>query len=290
MQCSACASLDAKKKIYDHHLVNVINDTEAQGYIDQNVPEHYLFKGLVRICESCGYGELETQLDEEKIASYYDMAFWGKNNLTQRVQDAIAGDFSSTHLARARRQQEFISSYRTIDTFNKVLEIGAGDALLSRELQKYSLTDAKFDVCEPGEHWLPYYEKYNINKVADFFPFKANKTYDIIVTSHWLEHIQHVENTLVGLGNMLEQEGLLMIEVPNTAHAYWDLPVKDTPHIHFFTERSLSKFAAKAGFEVVDSGEFGILFEEHKAGKRPNYEDLGRNSKGYSLLILLRKH
>lgn len=289
MTCTACSSNDFRKKIYDHHQVNYRTETESKAFVDKTVPHNYIFKGLVRVCSTCGHGELETALPPQKVAEYYDRAFWGKSNLTQRVDDAIKGNFSLTHLARAKRQREFIAEYVNMADIKSILEIGAGDALLSRELQLYCAPKATFDVCEPGEHWLPYYKKNGISKVADYFPFDADKNYGLIVNSHWLEHIQNIHVTLRQLSCMLSKHGLLMIEVPNTAHSYWDLHIRDTPHIHFFTQNSLSLFAKQAGFEVVDIAEFGISFEEYCEGKKPGYEELGKREKGYSVLALLRK-
>ncbi|WP_394221934.1 methyltransferase domain-containing protein [Alteromonas gracilis] len=289
MSCSACNSVDFEKKIYDHHHIHITTEEEGFEFINKNVPQQYIFKGLVEVCSKCGHGELATRLSPSKIAEYYDRAFWGKSNLNQRVNDAVLGKFSSTHTARAKRQREFINSFLDISAISSVLEIGAGDALLTRELQSHTPSKVKFDVCEPGEHWLPYYNKYNIEKAANFFPFESEKKYDLIVNSHWLEHVQDVNKTFLQLSQILKPKGHLMIEVPNTAHNYWRLRVRDTPHIHFFTVQSLNTFATKAGFEVIEIGEFGISFEEYCDGKKPDYDELGKNEKGYSVVALLRK-
>lgn len=286
-RCLACHHVDFQKKVYDHHHLNLHDGSLiSTDFIEDLVPKHFIFKGLVNVCENCGYGMLQSIPTDSQLSAFYNGAFWGRENLAERVSNASAGYFSSVHLARAKQQQEFIRRNIDLQNVTKCLEIGAGDALLSKALKDASDTTT-FHVCEPGNHWNDYYQNIGINKIADFFPFSSpHEPYDLIVASHWLEHVPDVLETLKLIKSKLAVHGKLFIEVPNTAHDYWELNLKDTPHIHFFTLTSLTKMAEHVGFKVMAIGEFGITLAEHAAGKKPCYEELSQRPKGYSLAAI----
>ncbi|WP_333609386.1 class I SAM-dependent methyltransferase [Arsukibacterium sp.] len=263
--------------------------SENKKILDKMTPEHYIFRGFVRVCSVCGYGVLENLPTNEQITEFYNRQFWKLNLCNDRVAQATKGVHSPVHLARAKRQFEFIAHYQAIEGIQCCLEIGPGDALLSLELKKNASKNTVFDLCEPGESWLPYYAKKGLNKVADFFPFTSSLKYDLIVASHWLEHIPKVEAVFEALSGMLSDHGVVMIEIPNTAHDYWELPIKDTPHIHFFTLASLKRYAEQNRFKVLAIEEFGITMADYCAGQLPDYETLGPSAGGYSVAAILSK-
>ncbi|GAJ21743.1 unnamed protein product, partial [marine sediment metagenome] len=129
------------------------------------------------------------------------------------------------------------------------LEIGAGSAhalILLRD--KCDNPSINFYVCELGKQWEEYYKIQRIQKIADFFPFKSDKTFDYIHLSHWLDHVISLNETISELNKIMNPNGYVFVEVHNTEHAYWSLPLNDTPHIHFFTQKSLVEaFVQKGG-------------------------------------------
>jgi 2-polyprenyl-3-methyl-5-hydroxy-6-metoxy-1,4-benzoquinol methylase len=287
--CLACEQYTFQEKVYDHHHLNKSDGTApALDMIKSLVPENFIFKGLVDVCSDCGHGVLQSTPTDNEISTFYNSSFWGRNDLLKRVESATKGCFSNVHLARARHQKEFISQYIELQTLSNCLEIGPGDALLSQTLKKDTNPDAIFYVCEPGTHWEYYYKSIGLEKIADFFPFSSlNEPYELIVASHWLEHIPNVKEILSLLKTKLSKGGKLFIEVPNTSHDYWELNIKDTPHIHFFTIDSLTKLSASVGFSILEIAEFGISLQEHVSGKKPTYDELCKRSGGYSITVIL---
>lgn len=289
--CLACCSDTFQQKIYDHHHLNSSDSVSISEHaIKSLVPDHFIFKGLVNVCEQCGHGVLQMIPSDEQITNFYNSAFWGRDDLSNRVKLASEGCFSSVHVARAKHQKRFISQYVDLQTLKSCLEIGAGDALLSKTLKEYSNPTTSFYICEPGEHWNNYYRTVGLKKIADFFPFSCPvEPYELIVASHWLEHIPKVKDTLVSLNTKLKAGGKLFIEVPNTAYDYWNVNIKDTPHIHFFTRHSLAKLAENAGFKIIEIAEFGISIAEHATGKKPDFDELSQKPRGYALSAILEK-
>jgi len=102
----------------------------------------------------------------------------------------------------------------------------------------------------------PYYIKDNI-------PLEHNldnidKKFDLITSFHVIEHIKEPLNILEKLKDLLEDDGKLIIEVPNANDAlltvyenesfshftYWSC------HLYLYTQHTLELLAKKAGFEV----------------------------------------
>lgn len=289
--CRVCSSKNLYSKMYDHHLVSISNPPSTDDYsvLKNKVPEHFIFKGFVNICRDCGHGVMASIPDAEQISTFYKLQFWKKASLEQRPTSASAGQQSPKHLARAKRQQEFISKYVYLNSIKSCLEIGPGEAYLTLALKEQASQDCRFDLCEPSTSWDDYYKINKLNKVAEFFPFASDRKYHLIVASHWLEHIADPASTFQLLSDQLDDGGFLMIEVPNTANNYWSLPIKDAPHIHFFTLQSLIKLASAAGFNCIEGCEFGISLEDYLQGIEANYQSSGPTARGYSAAAIFQK-
>jgi hypothetical protein len=288
--CIACSSTLFFRKMYDFHdqIVSDVPEENNQLLISK-VPKHFIFKGFVCVCKQCGHGSMETIPNAESIDKFYKLKFWQKASLEHRPKTASSGEQSPKHLARARRQQEFISSYLDLKQLRNCLEISPGEALLTLTLKQKSSETTRFDLCEPGDSWDHYYKFQQLNKVAEFFPFPSTIKYQLIVASHWLEHIADPKLAFSQLYQQLDEYGYLMLEVPNTAHSYWSLSIQDAPHIHFFTLDSLVRLAVAAGFKCIDASEFGITIDEHMRGAIPDYQLSGPREGGYSIVAFFQK-
>jgi SAM-dependent methyltransferase len=83
--------------------------------------------------------------------------------------------------------------------------------------------------------------------------------FDCIILTHVLEHVEDVQGALTNLVSLLTPDGLLHLEVPD-AMRYADFivaPFQDfnTEHINHFSLTSLDNACARAGLELVGSGE-----------------------------------
>jgi SAM-dependent methyltransferase len=170
-----------------------------------------------------------------------------------------------------------------------ILEIGAAAAYASLLLRETVEGNVNLNVCEPGKNWEDYYIKHEIRKVANYFPFEAQFSFDYIHTSHWLEHVLDLNQTIPELSNMLVPNGYIFVEVPNTEHFYWDLPIEDVPHIHFFTRKSLIESFKSHGFECCNIEECGITYADGYNGVNVTPDKYGVLNKGYWIRALFKK-
>ncbi|MFN7684423.1 MAG: class I SAM-dependent methyltransferase [Oligoflexia bacterium] len=88
----------------------------------------------------------------------------------------------------------------------------------------------------------------------------ANNSYDLIVSSHVLEHVPYPRNHLLEIKEMMKEGTVLYVETPleelvrlnpersslASLKRHWH------EHINFYSEKSLSKMAQSCGFEVLE--------------------------------------
>lgn len=87
---------------------------------------------------------------------------------------------------------------------------------------------------------------------------------DVLFARHVFEHVPDPADFLAGLHAMLAQDGVLFLEVPDTAstirdllgHELWD------EHLSYFTARTLRRLLVHYGFEVLE-----LTSEPHRAGR-----------------------
>ncbi len=193
---------------------------------------------------------------------YYQQTYWDDRNMRLEVDSKID--------VRAQSQFDFLGGqFPANGSTVNILEIGAGRALSSQLLrEKYPNT--RIYVCEAGRQFEEYYRGRNIQRIASFFPFHTDIKFNYIHASHWLEHVLDLPATINTLRGMLSDNGMIFIEVPNTAVSYWELPVTDSPHIHFFTPTSLKNSFEKKGFSCLTIGEYGPSFQQMVEGYKFN--------------------
>lgn len=196
-------------------------------------------------CTDCGYGQYDRVLDDALLAMYYERTY---DEFVGR--DREPGDLFLTD-ERSVGQWDFIRHSLHARPGMSVLEIGAGDAYLSLLIREH-VPHATFDVVQPGDAWLPYYERLQLSRVAEFFPLPTAKRYDLLILSHTLEHIPDARRTFANLEAALAPGGLVFIEVPNCTLSYWENDVIDPPgHVHYFTDDALLRLARDGGLEAV---------------------------------------
>ncbi|WP_044173680.1 class I SAM-dependent methyltransferase [Flectobacillus major] len=134
-------------------------------------------------------------------------------------------------------------------TFNKVLEVGAGDGSVLLELSKVSFAKefSALEISESGVDKIKEKQIPNLVSVMLFdgysLPF-ADKSFDLVILTHVLEHVEHERLLLKELHRVAKY---LVIEVPKDYRFGADKKVKhflSYGHINLYTPTSL-KFLLK---------------------------------------------
>jgi 2-polyprenyl-3-methyl-5-hydroxy-6-metoxy-1,4-benzoquinol methylase len=149
----------------------------------------------------------------------------------------------------------------------KVLELGVGDASLTRRVREAGAVIDGIEVdAAAAELARPWCRRVFENNLDDVESVGLTEPYDIVVAADVLEHLREPERVLSRLKKHLKVGGLLAVSLPNVANLYVRLNVLlgrfpyhskgllDRTHLHFYTLRSGGYLLARTGWVIESRG------------------------------------
>ena len=147
----------------------------------------------------------------------------------------------------------------------KVLELGVGDASLTRRLQAAGATVDGVEV-DPlyVELARPYCRKVVSGDLNQISELGLDSDYDVIIAADVLEHLVEPELVLSKLKAHIKKGGLLVVSLPNVANLYIRLSllagrfnyhtkgILDRTHLRFFTLGTARMMLRKTGWQIDD--------------------------------------
>jgi 2-polyprenyl-3-methyl-5-hydroxy-6-metoxy-1,4-benzoquinol methylase len=225
-------------------------------------------------CKSCGFKFTNPRPENSVIGDYYKAEeYVSHSNTTKGVVNKL---YHSVRNYTLKQKLKLISSYVSRGT---MLDYGCGTGMF-------------LNVCK-NDGWETYgmepddnARKTSIEKGLDVFSDKnmvsdriADKKFNAITLWHVLEHVTDMEATLSFFKSKLNNDGVLIIAVPN--HVSYDAKyykefwaAYDVPrHLHHFDINSMTSLVEKAGFKfqeskpmMFDSFYVSMLSEKYKTG------------------------
>jgi SAM-dependent methyltransferase len=138
---------------------------------------------------------------------------------------------------------------RSLGHANRVLDLGCGDGRLSAELDAAELTaaDVSLTALERARRRLPGARIVELEPDAPV-PFDDG-AFDLVLCAETIEHVRDVQLLLSEVRRVLQPGGVLALTTPaNPPLARPADPL--SPHLRFFTRRSLRRILRELGFEV----------------------------------------
>lgn len=90
-------------------------------------------------------------------------------------------------------------------------------------------------------------------------PEFPERTFDVIIASDCLEHLSDDQTALANWNRVLKTSGIALIFVP--AYQFlWSAHDEANHHYRRYTRRELAKKASAAGFQILESGYWNLLF------------------------------
>jgi SAM-dependent methyltransferase len=230
-------------------------------------------------CCGCSFGRLEGTFTPDKIATFYPPDYYTHDNAIEVSTQPAPLMKLVLHIAwrmdRSRPVTPSMFSHR-----DSILDIGCGNGGLlklfngSRRVGIDPDPSARLAAADTGEIY---------DGTAEDLPL-IDRSFDVVVLSHVLEHCIDPERALRNAASKLSRRGTLMIEVPNNdslsfsrERATW--PWTDIPrHLNFFTERSLKQMVKSASLSVISSEYCGFtrqFTEAWLAMRRTIYKQFG---------------
>lgn len=187
-------------------------------------------------CNSCGFGETK-KLIAQKKEYHRDESYVKEERLFENIFE---------------KRVKIISRFKQKGS---VLEIGCSTGLMLSLLMSRGWEVTGIEISRKAAKIA---EKRGIKVIIQSFETsEINQKFDLIVLNHTLEHLTDPEEVISKAYSLLNDKGLLYIDVPNfgglSAKVYgmnWPLLLPEE-HLWHFSEKSLSFLLEKLGFRII---------------------------------------
>ena len=131
--------------------------------------------------------------------------------------------------------------YKDVNKKQNILNFGSGNGGISLLLRSKDFKVFNFDYSEPSE--IGFKEDYHF--INDFNQIKEDIKFDLIYSSHSLEHVIDIKDTLNKFKKFSHSKTLYFFEVPNGYDQNYIRP----PHTYYFTKNFFKKIFKKTNEE-----------------------------------------
>src|SRR5436190_8106022 len=156
---------------------------------------------------------------------------------------------------------------------NTLLDVGCGTGNFLKHCKERGVNSVGVEVSDEARH-AAVNNNLRVEKSLDNL---SNEKFSVITLWHVLEHIYHLENTLLQLKNMLEENGIIFIAVPNwqsmdANHYQEHWAAYDVPrHLWHFSKDTMKELLKKNGLKLkeiipmrLDAYYVSLLSEKYK--------------------------
>ena len=171
----------------------------------------------------------------------------------------------------------YLEKFININQINQLFDFGSGTGCLGHFVkQKYKKIEnncaEKDSYCKEILQERGYRNYEDLDKIEDKF--------DLIISLHSLEHLTDLK-IFEKFKKLTKKNSYIFIEVPNCEiNEFYKTRPYDSPHLIFFTKKSLEKIAQKYSLKIVDISYASITLKENfelmRASKK-KYENWKNN-------------
>lgn len=214
-------------------------------------------------CNECGHSYIQPVPQSAFLSAFYD-------NYMSKAKTGFYKERSSNRAIPEQFQKRYTNwliILKNMDNnLHSLLDIGAGLGMFLRLAQKY---DFAVTGVEPNrEAALALTENYNIPVIDSLFEdVKTEQHFDVVTMWDLLEHLAAPRKALLKAHDLLNPDGVLVLEIPARDSLLHDLAkflyrfsagricrplflVCGVHHLHYFSENHICKLLHESGYEV----------------------------------------
>lgn len=256
-------------------------------------------------CENCTFKFTNPRPDIESIGQYYESEEYVSHSNTKT--GIINRAYHVVRSITTKQKVELINRYAPAK--GTVLDYGCGTGVFLKACKKDGW---EIRGVEPNEKARSIASTETEELLAADLEEIAGEKFDVITLWHVLEHIHQVNETMSQLVEMLNEDGTLVLAVPNAdshdAQLYKEnWAAYDVPrHLYHFTQATMKRFLKKHKLNLeevlpmkFDAYYVSMLSEKHKKGKTKMISSVmngyksnsyaKQNGNDYSSLIFIAK-
>jgi SAM-dependent methyltransferase len=225
--------------VCDGHYFEVLHNLKFKLMYDVELPDNY----DIVICKQCGFVYGDTSASQKDYDTFYK-----NHNIYENP-----ASYSDLH----KYDMIFNELKNKWNKEDSILEIGTANGELLDIFKRNGYTSL-FGV-DPSASCIETLESNGITSwQKSLLDFKPKRKFKNIILSHVLEHILDVKKAMNVLSTILEDDGTLYVEVPDSLQYIENgaMPFNffDVEHINHFSQSTLITLVTNYGFDVVHSG------------------------------------
>ena len=252
MRCICCGSDQLNEMDYNNYGYQLLKG-------DENIFNNL----LIYNCHSCGFSFSYPLIDKYDLINFYN-----SNYSAEQMLHAVSWEDKFVYNKKRISPRYFcqlllIGLFKNSETIHNILEIGPG-GIKGYQTFRMMGNKAKYYVFEEDSTKHDIINKKNINILTSsndsFFIKEYENSFDLILMSHSLEHFQYneIRSIIDEIYLMTAIGGVFMIEVPSDNFLTDKRDVNHSPHLCFFTKKSLKKLISKTKFDILYMEECGL--------------------------------
>ncbi len=237
----------------------------------------------VYLCDHCGLLQSLPRIDraERAVAAVSSGADWGNVRYGKGFRTQVA--------------LEAIARHADLNSDIALLDVGSNRASFARKFLE-AAPNATIVAVEPDERVADCAQELArtelINARIEDVPLETGR-FDIVHSCHTIEHLAHPAHVLADHWRVLKDDGLLILDAPNTAILGSSDIVEEwfiDKHLYHFSAHTLERMIEDAGFEIIegpDSGDRSNLFfvaRKAAAASQRRASDNGEASRAEALV------
>lgn len=218
----------------------------------------------VVVCDRCGFSFLSPRWTKDRYDHFYTKEYDRYYRPEVLSQNDDRYKFNPIKQVVARLEERGL-----MRSFGSVLDLGSGMGHALAYLRKEHAPGDRYDAIEPSEtcrkNLLTEGFGYLSADVYDDWDARAANMYGLVIMRHVLEHFHDPLTVLKKVREVLRDDGILYVAVPDALHP--TKPLRShffrVVHINYFTRHSLSAMLGLAGLELMHIVE-GDQREKHE--------------------------
>ena len=222
-----------------NNTINVIKNFKFEGnYILNKLPENI----DIVICDNCLLVYNDMISSQSEFDNYYrNLSIYNQNFCALNYQDNVFYKKIFNILKKYINKNDFI------------LDIGCGNGLFLTLFYESGFNNL-YGIDQSNAFYHTQ-SKYNINFVdGSIFRNNFNIKFNLITMVNVLEHIFDLDKLLFNINDIISNDGILYIDVPNIKY-YNNFPNISTEHVNHFSIESITNLAKIYKYDILEINE-----------------------------------